>query len=56
MGTVSKLEEVLVGVELEEVPLLNAVSGVFAATGIKVLGATPGDFVIAILKAKEYLR
>lgn len=56
MGVVSKLEEALVGIELEEVPLLNAVSGVFAATGIRVLGAASEDFVVAILKAKEYLR
>ncbi|OGD58095.1 hypothetical protein A3K78_00560 [Candidatus Bathyarchaeota archaeon RBG_13_52_12] len=56
MGAISKLEGALVGVELEEAPLLSAVSEVFAATGIKVLGAASEDFVAAILKAKEYLR
>jgi hypothetical protein len=55
IGAVEKLEAALIGVELEDAPLRTAVSGFFGDSGVRMMGVTPDDLVVAILKAKEYL-
>jgi lipoate-protein ligase A len=54
IGAVDRLEEALVGVEIDETALKGAVSKAINDSGMRVLGANPDDFVAAILKAKEY--
>ncbi len=52
IGAISKLEEALIGVPLEEKALRDRIKGEFKRIGLKTLGATPEDFVTAIIKTK----
>ncbi len=54
IGAVDRLEKALIGVEIEEPTLKAAISKAINDSGMRVLGATPDDFVAAIIKAKEY--
>jgi DUF1009 family protein len=51
-GAVEKLEESLVGVELNKEALARRIKESFEKIGLKVFGASQEDFVEAILKAK----
>ncbi len=55
LGAVAKLEDALVGVELDEAPLREAVLKFFSESGVKMMGVTPDDLVAAIVKTKEFL-
>ena len=51
-GAISKLEESLKGIKLEEETLTDKLKEVFEVVGLVVMGAQQKDFVEAILKAK----
>jgi lipoate-protein ligase A len=55
IGAVSKLQDVLKGVELDETPLRKVVSRFFSDSDVRMMGVTPDDLVAAVLKTKEFL-
>jgi lipoate-protein ligase A len=52
VGGISGLEERLVGIPLDEDALTEAVAGAFQELGLTVFGASQGDFVETVMKAK----
>jgi lipoate-protein ligase A len=55
IGSISELEESLIGVELDEASIRLAVSKFFGESGVRIMGVTPDDLVAALLKTKEYI-
>jgi hypothetical protein len=51
---VSRLEEALTGVRLDESAVSEAVNG-FYGKGVQIPGISPGDFTAAIMKVKQLL-
>ncbi|MBS7653404.1 MAG: biotin/lipoate A/B protein ligase family protein, partial [Candidatus Bathyarchaeia archaeon] len=52
---VGRLEELLIGLELEREPVSNAVERFYRDSGAQIIGVEPIDLSNAVLKLKEYL-
>lgn len=50
LGAISKLEEALIGVQVEEEHLTEKITSTFKKIGLKTFGVTPKDFIDAIMK------
>ncbi|MCK4900168.1 MAG: hypothetical protein KAS38_15415, partial [Anaerolineales bacterium] len=53
LGAISQLEDALKGASLEKPALQERMTTAFQSIGLRTLGASPDDFVEAILKAKK---